>query len=542
LRGSNETRVGFFVLAALCVFAYMGFQIGAFRFDRFRYNTYVVSFKDTGGLERKGVVKIAGVKVGWVEQIQLVNDGHMHAQADLMVLKEYELHADAYAIVRQDGLLGPRYVELIPGDPYGRRLGSGDALTKPTADPVSVDELLVQFKQIALNVNSVTESFKSVMGDEEGKERLQAMFENMAVASERISSFASTIDQSLTKNAENIDAFLDIGTDIKQLTSKLEGQILPAFQESVDRIANTFDRDFDRVATKFETTTESLEEASIQARDGLRNVSAVAEKINEGKGLIGKLVNDDTAYRDLQIAVTGFKNYVTKLDRLQIVCDTHSESMHRRAEFYRHEDSKGYFDLRIYPNQDHFYLVELASSEKGYVYRAETDRKFYDMDSPECFPEGARVDVRNLPTPELRPQDFLRERVETYRRNTIKLGLQFGKVFGEITFRFGMFEGTAGVGTDIEVPLGTDKLRWITTIDMFDFRGWNRKGDRRPHLKWMNRMFFMQNLYFTFGADDVASKRNANVFFGVGMRFGDEDIKYLMSNLSGIAASTSPGA
>jgi phospholipid/cholesterol/gamma-HCH transport system substrate-binding protein len=527
LRGSIETRVGIFVLAALAVFGYMGFQTGAFRFDRLRYNMYAVYFKDITGLARKGDVKIAGVKVGWVKKISLVSDDGVRVKAELMVLKEYALYDNAYAIVRQDGLLGPRYVELVPGDPYMRRLKSGEELLKPSAEPVSMDELLVQFKHIAQNVSDVTDSFKSVVGDEQGKERLMGMIDNMSVASDRISSLAQTLDGSFSRNIENIDTFLDLGTNIKHLAHRLEDQVLPSFQDNIERIAN-----------KFESTTEALEEASIQARDGLHNISLVAEKINEGRGLIGKLVNDEESYRDLKVAVQGVRNYVTKLDHLKIVCDAHSESMHRRAEYYRHEDTKGYFDVRIYPNQDHFYLIQLAGSEKGYVYRTDTDRQYYDMNSPETYPEGSRFDVRTLSPVSIEPQNFLREYVEIYRRNTTKFGLQFGKIFGDFTFRCGLFEGTAGVGVDIEVPLTSDRMRWITTIELFDFRGWNRKADRRPHVKWLNRMFFMNNLYFVFGADDFGSKRNANIFFGAGMRFGDDEIKYILSNISGITNST----
>jgi hypothetical protein len=54
-------------------------------------------------------------------------------------------------------------------------------------------------------------------------------------------------------------------------------------------------------------------------------------------------------------------------------------------------------------------------------------------------------------------------------------------------------------------------------------------NDRRPHLKWMNRIFFLNNLYFVFGADDFVSSTNANAFWGLGIRFGDDDMKYILS-------------
>jgi len=122
----------------------------------------------------------------------------------------------------------------------------------------------------------------------------------------------------------------------------------------------------------------------------------------------------------------------------------------------------------------------------------------------------------------------------TFERNTLKVGIQFGKTFKNIAFRLGLFEGTAGVGFDIDIPFKTENFRWVTTFEVFDLSGWNRKKDRRPHLKWLNRMFIFRNIYFAFGADDFISKRNANAFFGAGIRFGDDDIKYLLGSVAGI--------
>jgi hypothetical protein len=44
----------------------------------------------------------------------------------------------------------------------------------------------------------------------------------------------------------------------------------------------------------------------------------------------------------------------------------------------------------------------------------------------------------------------------------------------------------------------------------------------------------MRNLYFAFGADDFISRHNANAFFGGGIRFGDDDLKYFFSSLGGM--------
>ncbi len=520
------------MLAALGVVAYMGFQIGSFRLDRSSYTAYILFFKDISGLSRKAEVKIAGVKVGWVEDITLITDGVMRAQAKVMIRNEYHLYSDAYAIVRQDGLLGPHYVEITPGDPLLRTLDPGDALTKPSVAPVGVDELLHQFKKIATDVQEVTQTFKEVVGGPDGEIRVRGIVDNLQQTAEKMAIFSEVLERTFVKNEENIDRFLAIGNQVQYLTQRLDQDVFPSFQDGVEKISTAFDRDLDRIANKLESTAEALEQASVQARDGLRNVSSVAEKINDGKGLIGKLVNEDDTYQDLKVAVQGFKNYVTKLDRLQFIFDAHFEGFYRRAENYEFEDAKGYFDVRIHPSEDYFYLIEIATSEKGFAYRNRQERDYITPDGHIVNPQS--VDITNPHTfLMLEPEDMYIKREETFKRNTIKFGLQFGKIFGNIALRLGLFEGSAGSGIDIELPFDSESFRWVTTVEFFDLHGWNRRDDKRPHIKWINRMFLMNNIYITLGADDFASKKNASVFAGLGVRFGDDNVKYILGSMSG---------
>ena len=563
LQAKIETRVGIFVLIALVIFGYMGFKIGAFRFDRSKYSKYMLYFRDISGLSRKAAVKIAGVKVGWVENIKLVEGPQAQVEAEIMVSSEYPLYQNAYALVRQDGLLGPKYVDLLPGDQLLRELHEGESLQKSGVEPVDLDDIFREVKVIAYNIREVSESFKDAFGGPQGMDQIKSFVSNIENAAEKFSTVTNIVERSFARNESNIDAFLEIGTNVRTLSDRLENNVFPSFQESIEKIATVFDRDFGRIANHVETTTSALEDAAAQARDGLRSVSSVAEKIDEGKGLLGKLVNEDETYRDIKVAVSGFKNYVSKLDRMQITFDTHFETMHRPAENYRYEDSKGYFDVRIHPNEEHFYVVQIASSEKGFAYRTDKEYAYTrdDLNLQYINSEQMNNPIAVGPTQPMTDDDrpkllsdnlyantlpFDDQLKTTYRqeelrfeRNGIRIGLQFGKIFGDLALRIGMIDGFAGLGADYDFPFKTDKFRWVTTFEGFDFRGFNRRGpnrfhqDKRPHLKWLNRMFFMRNIYFTFGADDFFSKQNANAFVGVGLRFGDDDVKYVLGSISG---------
>lgn len=533
MQGNIETRVGIFVVAAIGVFIFMGYQIGSVRFDRGNYTHYRMRFSDISGLSRKADVKIAGVKVGWVDSIALLPDNQLQVEADVTVAKQYILYRNARPTVRQDGLLGTKYIELNPGDSQFTPLASNDIVGQDTVEQVSIDRILVQVQKIASNIEDVTDSLRDVVGSSDGKILVQQTTENIHQATQKIASLAAMLEKSFVRNEDNIDAFLKLGTDMRGLIDSIQDRIIPTVQSSVERVSDAIDRDFNRIATKLELTGEAFQDASLQARDSLKSISSVAQKIDEGKGLVGKLINDDDTYKDLRVAIQGFKNYLNQIDRLQVVFDSHFEGMQRPGERFMFEDAKGYLDIRVYPNEDHFYLLQMATSERGFKYQWQTSYQYRDQ----C--DYQPVNVKDQYFQHGFPSNQFVEEKTVFQRNTLKLGIQFGKVFNDLSLRFGLFEGLAGVGLDYDLPFGSESFRWITSFELFDFIGWNREMDRRPHAKWVNRMFFMDNMYVTFGADDFASKRNASAFFGCGVRFGDEDIKYILPTFSGVGGASS---
>jgi hypothetical protein len=49
-------------------------------------------------------------------------------------------------------------------------------------------------------------------------------------------------------------------------------------------------------------------------------------------------------------------------------------------------------------------------------------------------------------------------------------------------------------------------------------------------------IFFFKNLFITFGADNILNKKWRGSYAGVGLRFEDEDLKYLFGTMPRISA------
>ena len=537
---NTETRVGLFIIVSIGIFFYLSINIGSIRLDRDQYYSYKAYFDDTGGLDVKASVKIAGVEVGWVDSITLLEGGK--AEVNIMINKRNRLARNAYAIIQQEGLIGQKTLEIDPGDPSAGLLTPGSILSMPGKSPASVGDLLDQFRDIANSIHDIANSFRNVFASRQGEENMRKAIEGVARASDRLADFSETLERTVKKNEDNINgmlidfrkvsAHLDKGVpiitdDFHNIHNSLTDDVFPELKGSFENIKLAFADDripklTNKIGNMSDTASsafENIEDAAGHAKDGFREAGQVMNKLNTGKGVLGKLINEDETYSDIKKTIRGFKNFVSKTDSLKIIIDAHSETLLQTG------DTKGYFEVKLRPTSTYFYQLQMVASPRGAITRHKTFYEYFDENEEKLNVDELIKDGRDL----IRFPGRV-DRIEQ-TEDSILFGAQFGMRFNRLALRVGLFESTAGAAVDWYVPLNTSKLHWITTFEAFDFDGVYRIGDVRAHLKWINRLYFMRNVYTTFGIDDFYSRRDATFFFGGGLRFGDDNLKYFLSML-----------
>jgi phospholipid/cholesterol/gamma-HCH transport system substrate-binding protein len=101
--------------------------------------------------------------------------------------------------------------------------------------------------------------------------------------------------------------------------------------------------------------------------------------------------------------------------------------------------------------------------------------------------------------------------------------LQYGKRFDNTLLRFGAIESTGGIG--IDYFMNHDKLKF--SAEAFDWNAINDVRSSRAHLKAQLRYQMLKHLELYGGWDNFLNSPSQNVFMGLGLRFIDNDIKYL---------------
>jgi phospholipid/cholesterol/gamma-HCH transport system substrate-binding protein len=137
--GKLEISVGLFLLGGLAAVAYLSLTLGGVNWNEERY---IVSarFSSVGDLKPGDAVKLAGVPVGEVTHISLVE---YTAETELSLQRSLQLPDDTIASIQTAGLLGDAYLSLSPGASE-RTLNPGERLAR-TEPAISITELIAKY-------------------------------------------------------------------------------------------------------------------------------------------------------------------------------------------------------------------------------------------------------------------------------------------------------------------------------------------------------------------------------------------------------------
>ena len=196
------------IIGAISIALLLGLLVGAFRAQDLPLigggDTYTAAFTESGGLEADDPVRIAGVRVGKVEKIEL--DGS-HVKVTFRVDTKSEFGKDTGAAIRINTLLGAMYLSLEPAGPG--QLAGGEEIpvartSSPfdvveafsglaeTADDIDTDQLAASLTTLADLTRNTPEEFQAALTG------VSALSSNIAEKNERINTLLQNLDRVTT--------------------------------------------------------------------------------------------------------------------------------------------------------------------------------------------------------------------------------------------------------------------------------------------------------------------------------------------------------
>ena len=511
-RLSLEAKIGALLLAGLLGIGTMIVVVEPSKLSREEGKTYLVLFDNVAGLEKDAPVRVAGVKVGKVKEVT-VKDGK--AVVEILITKPVKVYKDADAKIETMGLMGEKYVELMPGTSESGTLPEG-SLIYARSKAVSLDEVMAGLKE-------VLDKFNSSIVSPTGENRIAKLIESVSETVENINGILQENRGTLKELMKNMLALTsllkeelpEIMNNVNTLTEQLSQVVLENREDLRKTVISLREatQKAPQIAKQIEELTgklnallekeniENIEETIANIKETTGELKEVLAKVNEGTGTIGKLFNDDRLYENLANATKVLGKYARKIDQTRTYIGFRGDVNTRTG------DTRGVFSLKISPARTHYYLFEVVGDSQGRVER----EKYYSTSSG------------------------WREEVETKYRT--EFTLQYARVFpdpftglnGKFVLRGGIKESTGGVGLDY---IFNDKLS--LSADLWDGGRKESDGDEiPPHLRIGLRYHINKNWFVYGGGDELLYHKWRGFFIGTGVVFGDEDLKYLLGSVPG---------
>lgn len=248
---------------------------------------WTVSFPQTGGLASSDEVQVNGLRKGNVDKVSLVED---HVVVNLALSSDITLTTDSRVSIRNVGLMGEKVIAVdyrATGTPYGVRD------TIPGVYEKGIPEVMAE---MGATVDAITE--------------LATQLQNIAASLERSGSVDKTLSNFHRTSEELKLAVSENRAMLKETMKNLNAASRTAKSLTTDREAQ-----LRATLDSFERSAQGMEKLTVKL-DSLRGtLQRVSNKIDDGDGSLGKLVNDPALYNDAKDTVAEFRALVADIKK-----------------------------------------------------------------------------------------------------------------------------------------------------------------------------------------------------------------------------------
>lgn len=312
--GTPEFKVGFLVVMVSGLIGIMAMKVsqgpGVFGGQQ----QYFFRADSAGGLVQNSAVKMAGIKVGVIREIQLEN-----GRARIVIALEggTKITQGTQVELKADGILGDKHVELIPGNPDAPLMAQNSELPLGPSKG-GVDDVMVEVNRVAKSMNELLETLNKATKEGDTKTQLGRILGNI----------------------EQVTA------DLRDVTSENKEKL----NEIVDRVRN--------IAKNVDTYIN--EDSLARVDRSLKNIEEITSKLSKGEGTLGRLINDERTIDELNVAINNVNKVLGTAEKTETSIDFHSEFLGTGA-------NKSFLGIRLQPGLDRYYELDVISDSHGLV-------------------------------------------------------------------------------------------------------------------------------------------------------------------------------
>lgn len=466
-----------------------------------------MTFNDASGLASRSRVVIAGIDIGKIERIELVED---KARVYVRISNRHALYEDASVMKRSESLLGDSLLDMSPGTKGKRRLGNGDDIAN-VVTASGMDQAMASMMRIAADVETVTGALAKTLGSDESQGSLANILRQanetsmqvnrtIAMSTEQLGRILANVErltlqiQGLAEGQEHqVAAIL---ADVKAITGEAK-----VAAQSISQLVNAQEGELGKTVEMLKGTLSRLDETVASAQ-------TVMKDVENGEGVAGKLLRDKQLADQISKTANEATAFVDRLTGLRVEAGLRTEG-HVQPQSNGASPvlaAKHTMTARIIPaNSSRYYGFGVVSEPRGNVTRT-----VEQVSGSEKFTT-----------------------ITETHSDSFRLNAFLAQEAGPATFRIGLLESTGGVGVDLKALPGLS-----LSADAFDF---TPVHGGRPRVRTMARYTFLDHFDIYAGGDDLLNGplqspdprglltgAGRSYFVGGGFHFTDEDLKAIL--------------
>lgn len=242
---------------------------------------YYSEFENIQGLTTASIVTINGFQVGNINSIKFNSKKKGNLIVAFTMDEDFSFSKNSTTKITP-GLMGGAELSIIPNY-EGENAVSGDIL-KGISEKSMISSLADKFDPIQANLNTTLESsdkllmnFNNLL-DSNTKNNIKSAISNLNITLSHFKNVSKSMEEMLADNKVKFGVILDNTSDatksLKNVTSEIEQAKLAS----------------------------GVKETIAKLNTSLANVDKLLSNMNNGKGSIGKLLNDDGLYNNLENA------------------------------------------------------------------------------------------------------------------------------------------------------------------------------------------------------------------------------------------------
>jgi phospholipid/cholesterol/gamma-HCH transport system substrate-binding protein len=293
---SQKTKLGIFVIISTILFVVAVYMIGQGK-DLFK-KTFTISayFQNVNGLQNGNNVRYAGIDIGTVKSINMVNDSTIKVDMNIEEKIIQHIKKDAIATIGSDGLVGNMIVNIVPGKGTASIIENGDIIE--SFSKIGADDILSTLSVGSENAALLTVDLLKITTEMLEGEGTIGLLLNDTIMAQDLKQSVYNLKTASRGATKAINELTDIISSIKTNDDSVLGMVL---NDSIS-------------GKQLKSIVNNLETSSNEINSILNNINTVVNDLNSSEGAYNYIVRDTALVNNLKSTIKNINEGTEKFN------------------------------------------------------------------------------------------------------------------------------------------------------------------------------------------------------------------------------------